>query len=187
MKSIKPMFQLLMLALLVFSLGCADQEEVDTGGVALQVEFVDSVFRVGVNENDSLSIPTIEIDSIILNPSAPTSDLMNVNLELYEVTFARGDSGTRVPPPFVFRLTGLVPVGGQLSLDNFPVMSVEQFRTPPLSDLLFENGGFDKETGSSNIRLSLTFVAFGKTLGGSEVTSVPRTQTFEFVPTLVDG
>ena len=176
-----------LLATLLFSFGCADQDEVDQGGVVLQVEFVNSPFRVGVNDQDAFQIPTIEINSIVANPQAATSDLMNVNLDLYEVTFSRADTGTRTPPPFIFNLSGVVPVGGQLSLNNFPVMSVEQMRSPPLSDLLFENGGFDRETGSSNIKINVTFVAFGRTLAGDNVTSVPRTETFEFVPSVGGG
>ncbi len=174
--------KILLLALVFLALGCANQEEVDSGGVVLQVAFVNSPFRVGVNDTDTLAIPTIEVDSIVVNSGAATSNLMNVQLDLYEVTFARADTGTRVPEPFVFRLSNIVPVGSQLTLANFPVMSVEQFRNPPLSDLLFENGGFDKETGSSNIRINLTFILFGRTLAGDAVASQPRIETFEFVP-----
>lgn len=176
------MLMLLVLLAAMLVSGCADQEEVDQGGVALQVEFVNSPFRISVNNNDILAIPTIEIDSIVLNPEAPTSSLMDVELDLYEVTFRRADTGTLVPPAFVFRLTGVVPVGGQLTLTNFPVMTIEQFRNPPLSDLLFQNGGFDRETGASVIKLNLTFQVFGHTLAGDEVASNPRTETFEFVP-----
>lgn len=51
---------------------------------------------------------------------------------------------------------------------------------------MFENGGFDKETGQTNIALNMTFVLFGTTLAGDAVASIPRTETFEFVPSLVD-
>ena len=33
-----------------------------------------------------------------MNPSGPTSDLMNVEIQSYEVTYTRDDTGTRVPP-----------------------------------------------------------------------------------------
>ena len=176
----------LSLALLLAVLGCADQEKVDTGGIALQIEFVNAPFRVSVNDTDAFAIPQIEITSIVTNPDAGVSNLMNVALDLYEVTFTRGDTGTRVPTPYVFRLSGVVPANGALTLQNFPVMSSEQLRSPPLSDLLFENGGFDKETGNTSITINLQFVLFGKTLAGQEVTSIPRIETFEFVPTLSD-
>ncbi|MCP3936549.1 MAG: hypothetical protein GY708_14380, partial [Actinomycetia bacterium] len=165
---------LLPLALLAAVLGCADQEKVDTGGVALQVQFVNTPFQVGVNDDETLSLPQIEITSILTDPNGATSDLMNVQLDLYEVTYTRGDTGTRVPTPYVSRLSRIVPVGGSLILTNFPVMTSEQLRSPPLSDLLFENGGFDKETGNTSITIDIRFVLFGKTLAGREVTSVPR-------------
>lgn len=179
----KPSIQILLLALILVLGACSDPEKVDSGGVVLQVEFVNAPFRIGVNDQDAVAIPTIEVSSIIPNTTAGTSDLMNVQLDLYEVTFSRSDTGTRTPEPYVFSLSGVVPVSGTLTLTNFPVMSVEQLRNPPLSDLLFENGGFDKETGSTVIRIDLTFVVFGRTLGGDSVASVPRTETLEFVPT----
>jgi hypothetical protein len=180
---VKPAIKILLLAVALAVWACSDPEQVDSGGVVLQVEFVNSPFRIGVNDQDFVSIPTIEVDSIIPNTTAGTSDLMNVQLDLYEVTFARSDTGTRAPAPFVFKLTGVVPVSGNLTLTNYPVMSADQMRNPPLSDLLFENGGFDKETGSPVIRIDMTFTVFGRTLGGDDVASLPRRETFEFVPT----
>jgi hypothetical protein len=74
-----------------------------------------------------------------------------------------------------------VPVGGTLSLANFPIMGIEQMRSAPLSDLLFENGGVDKETGATNIRINATFTVFGRTVSGENVASTPRTETIEFI------
>jgi hypothetical protein len=179
----KPSIKILLLALPLVLWACSDPEEVDSGGVVLQVQFVNAPLRIGVNDQDVVRIPSIEIENIAPNVSAGTSELMNVQLDLYEVTFSRRDTGTRVPAPYVFSLSGVVPVSGNLTLTDFPVMSVEQMRNPPLSDLLFENGGFDKETGSTVIRIDMTFIVFGRTLGGDDVASLPRTDSFEFVPT----
>ena len=179
----KPLTRLLLVLLLLLpSLACSEEiEETDTGGVFLELSLGDTFpFRVPVNGNDTLQLD-FEIQSIVQNPARPTSSLMNVQVESLQVTFQRIDGGTRVPPPFFRHLTGVVPVGG--SLDYFlTVMTQEQFRNPPLSDLLFENGGFDKETGDPNIQMSLTFVFFGRTIGGEEVATPPRSHTFEFVP-----
>ncbi len=173
---------LLIVALL--ALGCEERtEETDSGGVLLEVEFTTTVLSAGVEENETLIIPTISVNSIVADPNAATSSLQDVQLRTLEVTFARADTGTRVPPPFVFNVIGTVPVGGTLTLNNFPVMGREQTRAPPLSDLLIVNGGFDQETGNTTIRLNMTFRAFGTTLTGTEVASVPRTQTIEFFST----
>ena len=169
-------------------LGCEERtEETDTGGVLLEVEFSTTVLSAGVEENETLTIPTILINSIVADPNATTSSLMDVQLRTLEVLFSRADTGSRVPPPFIFNIIGTVPVGGTLTLNNFPVMSAEQTRVPPLSDLLIVNGGFDKETGSTTIRINLTFRAFGTTLTGTSVSSQPRTQTIEFVSTQGGG
>ncbi len=173
---------LLVLPLLVF--GCDERtEETDSGGVLLEVEFTSTVSLVGVEENQTLSIPTITVSSIVADPSGGTSSLMDVQLRSLETTFARADTGTRVPPPYFFNIISTVPVGGTLTLSNFPIMSTEQMRSAPLTDLLIANGGFDRETGNTFIRLNVTFRVFGTTLTGTNVASQPRTQTIEFVPT----
>lgn len=174
--------KLLIVALAVLSFGCNDIEETDTGGVVLAVDFVNVPGKIGVNDNDEVTIPTIEINSVVPNQTGGQSQLMDVLIDLYEVTYSRADTGTRVPPAFIFNRAGTVPVGGSLTLTNFPILGVDQMRSEPLADLLFENGGIDRETGSSQIRLNVTFTVFGKTLAGDEVASTPRTETLEFVP-----
>ncbi len=156
----------------------------DHGGVLLDVAWAASgggiPFRVSVNGNDSLMIPTIRISSIAADPNGATSSLMDVELETMEVVFRRSDAGSQVPAPYVVSVLGTVPIGGILTLNNWDVMSFEQFRNPPLSDLRFENGGLDKETGLDVIRLELITRVFGRTRSGRSVQSVPRAQTIEF-------
>lgn len=181
MKALKIIAAVGLLALV----GCTDRVgEVDTGGVALEVEFTDSVFRVGVNDTDLLSLPTITIDSVATTPNGSTSNLMDIELNTIEITYSRADTGTRVPVPFVYNVVGSIPVNGQLTYNDLPVMTADQLRGEPLADLLFQNGARDSETGASLIRINLTMRVFGKTLAGFDVASVPRTQTFEFVPSI---
>ncbi len=178
--------RLLLVASLLLALGCEERtEETDTGGVLLEVEFTSTNLRVGVEETETLLIPTITINSIVANPTATTSSLMDIQLRTLEVTFTRADTGTRVPPPFFANVIATVPVGGTATLSNFPIMSTEQMRSPPLSDLLIANGGFDRETGQTFIRIDIHFRAFGTTLTGTNVATQTRTQTTEFVPTLL--
>lgn len=174
--------RLLLAAAMVLTLGCSDLEETDNGGVFLKVDFVNVPGRIGVNDVTEVTIPSIEITSIVPNQAGGQSSLMDVLIDVYEVTFTRADTGTRVPGAYVVRRAGTVPVGGSLALTNFPVMGEDQLNSVPLSDLLFENGGQDQETGSSLIRINATFQVFGKTIGGDDVASTPRTETLEFVP-----
>ncbi len=183
MRALAKVTMLVVIALL--ALGCEERtEQTDSGGVLLEVEFTSTVLRVGVEESETVTIPTINVTSIVADPTATTSSLMDIQLRTLEVTFARADSGTRIPPPYVFNIIGTVPVGGSLTLTNFPIMSNEQTRVPPLSDLLVANGGFDRETGNTTVRLNVNFRAYGTTLGGTAVSSVTRTQTMEFVSSL---
>lgn len=164
-------------------LGCEERtDRTDSGGVLLELEVAGTgiPFRVSVNGVDSLMVPQLTVRSIPAQPDGVTSALMDVELEKLEVLFERSDAGTRVPPPYVVDVLGTVPIAGTLNLNNWDVMSFEQFRTPPLSDLKFENGGVDAETGLNVVRLDLIIRVFGRTRAGDEVASVPRGQTIEF-------
>ncbi|MEO1083213.1 MAG: hypothetical protein AAFY88_03130 [Acidobacteriota bacterium] len=177
---------LFALASFVLLSGCADPiEDVDSGGVVLEVEFDNSVFRIGVNDTELVTLNTVTIDSISVLQGGQTSSLMNVRLETIELTYSRTDTGSRVPPAFVYQLTGSIPVDGTLTFNNLPIMTAEQLQNPPLSDLLFENGAVDRETGAQIIKMNVTIRVFGTTLGGTDVVSAPATQTFEFVPSLI--
>lgn len=179
---------LILLAVAVSSLGCDERtEQTDTGGVLLEVEFsANNVpFRFSVNGDvldlQSAVAGTLTISSVIPNVENPaTSSLMDVELEGLEFTYTRVDRGTRVPAPFYFNLLGTVPAGGTLSYNGMPILSIEQISNPPISDLLFENGGFDKETGETVITMNVWVRAYGRTLSGREVQSVPRPHTIEF-------
>lgn len=170
-----------LLAVAVLLLGCSDLETTDQGGVILKVQFVNVPGQIGVNDQTEVQIPNITIDSQVQNPTGGSSGFMDVLVDVYEVTFTRADTGTRTPPAFIQSRAGTVPVGGTLTLSNFPIMGVEQMRSEPLSDLLFENGGIDRETGATNIRINATFTVFGRTVSGESVASEPRTETLEFI------
>ena len=177
--------QLFAITLLVILSGCTERlGETDTGGIILEVEFDDSTFRVGVNDRDILALDQVTIDSIVSQPGGGSSSIMDVQLDTIELTYTRADTGTRVPVPFVYNVVGTVPAGGQLSYNGLPIMTVEQLRGEPLSDLLFQNGAVDSETGAQIIKVNVTMRVFGQTLAGVEVASTPRSQTFEFVPSL---
>ncbi len=181
----KAALQLIAITLFLILSGCTERVgETDTGGVLLEVEFDDSTFRVGVNDTDLLALDQVTINSVISRPGGGSSSLMDVQLNTIELTYTRVDTGTRVPLPFVYNVVGTVPAGGQLSYTGLPVMTVEQLRGEPLADLLFQNGAVDSETGASIIKLNVQMRVFGQTLAGVDVSSVPRAQTFEFVPSL---
>jgi len=180
------------LLLLIASLGLAgcseDAGDVDSGGVSLVIsDFNGLPTVVGMEQAAAIDLVTIDsltLTSLVQNPSLGTSDLQTIRLSSYEVVFTRADSGTTVPTPLVEGLIGTVPVGGNTVLNNLPILRSEQIENPPLSDLLFVNGGFDRETGGNTIKLNLRLRFFGETVGGRNIASEPQRFTVEFRQTL---
>jgi hypothetical protein len=161
-------------------------DRVDSGGVTLSITDFDGLpITVSVNTAVSIGfvqVGTIDVENIALDPTGTTSDLMDVEIKSYEVVYSRADSGTRIPTPYVRGLFGTAPVNGTFSVDNLPVMGRDQLLNEPLSDLLFENGGFDTETGATTINLNLKIRFFGRTLAGKAVETAPAVFTVEFTP-----
>ena len=170
-------------------LGCESRiDQADGGGVLLSVTNFDGLpVQVSVNATALLNGGLVQIDdltvqNVVKDPTGTSSALMDVEIRSYEVTFSRADSGTRVPPTLVRGLFGTAPAGGTFNITGLPVMTIEQIANPPLSDLLFENGAQDRETGSNIIIVNLFLRFFGRTLSGDAVESVPAAFTIEFVP-----
>lgn len=179
---------LILIAALALS-GCSeDAGDVDSGGVSLVISDFDELPSiVGMEQAAQVGLVTIgeiTLDSIIQNPDLGSSDLQTIRLSRYEVSFTRADGGTEVPTPLVEGLISTVPVGGETTFENLPLLRSEQLLNPPLSDLLFVNGGIDEETGESTIRLNLRLRFFGETLGGRNIVSQAQMFTVEFRPTL---
>lgn len=185
MKAWTRFLTLSLLALVSF--GCESRtDEVDGGGVILSVSDFDGL-PIGASVNTAagagfIQVEELTITNVIKDPNGVGSSLMNVEILSYEVIYTRADTGTRVPPKMVRGLFGVAPVGGDYMVENLPVMAQEQLLSPPLSDLLFQNGGFDKETGDTLIKLNLFLRFFGRTLSGDEVETDPVSFTVDFVP-----
>jgi hypothetical protein len=176
----------LVLALLLSALGCDSHlEQTDGGGVVLSVSDFDALPTV-VSVSDArvagVTIGSITLTSIPRDIDGDTSNLMNVEMQSYEVTFTRGDGGTRVPPPLVRNIFGVTPVSGTQVYETLPVMLSDQVNTVPLKDLFLENGGFDKETDRTSIILNLSLRFFGRSIAGEAVDTTPVRFTVEFVP-----
>ena len=174
---------------LIFALSACDSrtEKTDGGGVLLSISDFDELpFLVFVNSavvgNGTVQLGSVTVSNVPKNPSGATSSLMNVEMESYEVTFTRADSGTRIPVAFVRGIFGQAPVNGTFVLEDAPIMGSDQLLHPPLSDLLFENGAVDSETGLPRITLNLRLRFFGRTLSGDEVQSQAAPFTVEFNP-----
>ena len=162
---------------------------VEQSGVILSITDFDGLpVQVSVNAivatGGVLSIESLTLQNIVADPTGTSSALMNVEIERYEVGFTRADEGTRTPQPTVRAIFGTVPVNGTLQYDNLPIMTAEEFTNPPLSDLLFENGAEDQETGSQAILLNLELKFYGRVLANNTLveTATPARFTIQFIP-----
>ncbi len=163
-------------------LGCsARTDKTDGGGVILSISHFDGLpITVSASGPQIVQIGTVTLQNIAKNTSQPTSDLMNVEIHSYEVTFTREDGGTRNPPKLVESVFGVAPVNGTFQLDNGPFMRYDQFNNQPLKDMILY--GRDTETGSEVVRLRVSIQFFGKTLSGDSVASSPGYFTIDVTP-----
>ena len=170
------------LSLLVLALaaaGCSENDRSE-GSVLLSITDFDAL-PVQVSASDVP--PTIDglvLRNIPKNASAESSELQSIELRSYEIRYTRRDTGRRVPPALVQNIFGVVPVNGELTIDNMPILLTNQLRNPPLSDL--SDLGADTETGTAVIVLNASIRFFGRTLAGENVASQPAVFTIEVFP-----
>jgi hypothetical protein len=175
----------LALSLLAF-VGCSVNKragETDDGGIILSLT---GFGTIPLTMSASGAYPFFQIDSmtvrsILKSPSQPTSDLMIVELQGYEVTYERLDSGgTRVPPRLVSRIVGTIEPGGTFELLNGEIFGFDQFESQPLEDMIEE--GYDTETTSTVIRMKVGIRFFGKTIAGDDVETQVAHFTLDILP-----
>lgn len=177
-----PLFAALVFAGVTF--GCSETSKVDSGGVSLVISDFDGLpIRQTVNDSGGgILIDQVILRSILQVSTGGSTNLQTIEIKSYEVTFTRADRGTRVPSPLVQFYFGTVPPNGTTTVDNFAILLADQMLNPPISDLFFSNGGFDKETGEQVIRLNVSLRFFGRTLAGRDVVTNPQRFTLELVP-----
>lgn len=168
----------------VASTGCESRTDRSEGGVILSITDFDGLpVRVPVNGSGGIvQLGSITLTSVPKNPAAGTTDLMNVEMTSYQVTYSRVDAGSVAPPPLVQTVFGVTPVGGTNVYENLLILGAEQFDNPPLRNLLFTNGGIDPETGERFVRIRFAIQFFGRSLTGDAVASNTASFVIEFVP-----
>lgn len=170
----------LALALLPAS-GCSsgDLEETE-GTVLLSVSDFDGLpVQVSISEGP-FQIGQVTIRNVPKNPTGTTSDLQDIEMRSYEVTFTRLDTGSRQIAPLVEAVFGVVPVGGTTDYENLPFLRPSQLANPPLSDL--SRFGRDQQTNSQVIPVRVTIRFFGRTLAGDNIVSEPASFNVDFLP-----
>ena len=112
---------LLIVCLVVVFTACESRtDRTDSGGVLLSITDFDGLpIAVGVNSSGGfVTVEEINVANVAANPNGAVSDLMNVEIVSYEVLYSRADGGTRTPSKFVRGLFGVVPVGGEFTVEG---------------------------------------------------------------------
>lgn len=178
----KRMLQLsVLLVMAVGAVSCGGSSHLnDTEAVVfLTAEITEYNPDISIASTADVSIGKMSIKSNPKDPSATLSSAQDVRLTRWQVTPVRTDGGTTASPTWTSDLDVYVAAGGSAELENYRVFPAEYFTQIPLSYLLPENGGFDPETGNTNIRQSLKVEIFGTTVSGKSV-SVVFTVAFNF-------
>jgi hypothetical protein len=170
----------LMLALIVALAGCRERTDRSEGTVLLSITDFDGLPLIVSASETIVQADEIVVRNIPRDPTGTTSDLQSIEIRSYEVRFVRRDTGTRVPPPLVQGLFGLVPVGGTTTFNNLAIMMGDQLLNPPIRDLA--RTGVDSETGTAVIVLDCHIRFFGRTLSGDDIVSDPARFTIEVRP-----
>lgn len=155
--------------------GCSSSEQGDTAApVYLTLrpgtDLVD-VLNIAVASGDRLRYPSLIIENKLKVPTGGTNALLSVKLDDYVVEWRRTDGGTKTPATEIFPLGNIVDVGGTLRYLNLSFMSIEAWQRSPFDQLYPFNGGIDRETGRSEIRLQAIVTFRGHTLSGQPVTA----------------
>jgi hypothetical protein len=160
------------LVLIALAPGCTNDEgETEapvfiTTSIDLQPGFVDVATPVAVQ------LPIITLNSRLKNPSqTDPQGFADTQINSYTVRFRRTDGGTLVPPVQTFGAGVVVPSGGRVVLNNFPILPASAVQQSPFDQLLPFNGGVDRETGRNEIRVAYDLTFFGRTVSGHRVQS----------------
>lgn len=177
--------RLFLAALALLSLtaaGCRSDTDTSEGNVLLSISNFNGLPSV-VSLNSQAPpfvIGDISVRNIAKDPTGSVSDLQSVELRTLEIRYQRRDTGTRVPPPNIQAVFGLVPVNGTTTLTNVPFLTSDQVLNQPLKDL--RDTGRDSETGTTVVVLDVSMRVFGRTLSGDEIVSDPARFTVEVRP-----
>ena len=170
---LKRLAPVLALAVLAACLpGCSTNTQGDDASPEfLTVTFDGVPVRTNVATQSPLQIQSTVYSAVLKNPSGGSSSFLDVRLDDYTVTWRRLDGGTLVPAPETFGIAanGVLPAGGSQTVTNQMYLTATAIQRTPLDRLFPFNGGFDAETGKSEIRMVAIVTVRGHTLSGQPV------------------
>src|SRR5262249_23817476 len=126
---------LLLCSLAVFMLAgsCRSRTDRSAGTVLLTFGTITGIptlvsmgSLVGPGGTDQVIIQNFVLDNIAKDPTGTTSSLQDIEVNQYQVTYKRQDSGTRVPPTLVAGLEVEVPINSTGTITNLPILRTNQ-------------------------------------------------------------
>jgi hypothetical protein len=121
------------------------------------------------------SLGTVQMQVRLLDSTASRTDLDDVKLDRYQVTYQRTDGGKLIPPTFVRSTAQILTVnGGTTSLSDFIAFETNALNLAPFAALLPQNGGKDPDTGLSFVKMDIILTIYGSTLAGERVSGTAR-------------
>jgi hypothetical protein len=172
-----------MLALAVIAVSCAGNSSLGgneaTVFLTIDIEEYNPDIDVCLSLTD-IAISQLSISSETVDPAGTVSANQDVTLDRWVITPYRTDGGTTASPEWIVDQGVYVPAGGQANLQNWRIFPLEYLYEVPLLYLHPENGGFDPETGNTNIRQALELQIFGETVSGKKVATEKIPIAFNF-------
>lgn len=131
-----------------------------------------STLDLSGGENCDEDVGTINMQVQSLNGAS--SDVLQVRVSRYRVSYQRTDGGKLIPAPFVRSMDTLISVGNSGSLSDFTIVEQDALLQAPFVALLPQNGGRDPDTGRPQVKMDVIVEVFGETLGGDNVYDATR-------------
>ena len=179
---VKLLLGIALAATLAVVSGCTNKQSQSESPVSITVDLPNQSGLTVIVPARTLTIPTMTLTSHLKDrTSLDPNHFADVQVGTYTVTYRRADGGTLVPPVQTFAAGGLLPSDGTLTLTDFPVLSQTAMAGTPFDQLLPFNGGIDRETGSTEIRMFYDITFFGTTVSGKRVQSETVTAVRIFV------
>jgi len=172
-----------VIALVLMAVSCGGNSTLDNtvASVYLTIEVEENTPDIDIClQFGDVSVDQMTVTSNLKDPNGTVSSNQDVRLSRWVITPSRTDGGSTTSPEWSYDQTVFVPAGSTADLENYRVYPLEYLNDIPLSYLLPENGGFDPETGNTNIRESLELVIYGETVSGKSVATQPVPIAFNF-------
>jgi hypothetical protein len=177
MKTIRTTFNIAVLALAAAVTGCSGELTDSASPVELIVTNTQNLQIIDLApNNDPECDENVGVINMLLIPKRDgvATNLTQVRVTRYRVSYQRTDGGTTVPASFVRSIDTLISVGEVQDINEFLVIEPDALTLAPFAALRPQNGGRDPVTGRPFVKMDVIIELFGETIGGDRVYDATR-------------